>query len=55
MVGITTTRNGKLTNEGLNFNPKDAELFIPTKNYPNGDLLTDATYKNMYGVSESLL
>tara|TARA_R100000455_G_scaffold29654_1_gene19977 strand:- start:1125 stop:2657 length:1533 start_codon:yes stop_codon:yes gene_type:complete len=55
MVGITTTRKGKLTNEGLTFNPEDAALFKPSKSYPNGDLLTDATYKNMYGVCESLL
>ena len=55
MVGITTTRKGKLTNEGLTFNPEHAALFKPSKSYPNGDLLTDATYKNMYGVCESLL
>ena len=35
MVGITTTRKGKLTNEGLTFNPEDAALFKPNKRYPN--------------------
>ena len=55
MVGITTTRNGILVNQGLTFNPEDAKLFKPKKTYPNGDLLTEATYQNMYGVCESLL
>ena len=56
MTTCTYTENGILMSGGLEFRPlENRELFEPKKKYSNGDLLTEATHHNIYGVCESLM